>query len=172
MHTSSLSLALTSFLVAATQAQQAGTPTLTLDDATRVIDAAKAESRSLNCSSVIAVVDGGGWLIKLERMDNPAMLVSVELAPGKARAAALYRKQTAELEKSIDTGRVAAVTAPGLIQMQGGIPLVINSVIVGAVGVSTDTPAHDQAIAEAASKALGPCRLLIPLVTGGSAPKA
>ena len=137
-------------------AQQTAKPALTLQDATRVIDAAKAESASLNCSAVIAVVDDGGWLIKLERMDDPAMLVSVELAPGKARAAALYRKQTAELEKSIDTGRVAAVTAPGFIQMQGGIPLVINGVIVGAVGVSTDTPAHDQAIAEAASRALRP----------------
>ena len=147
---------LLALLSATADAQQTTRPVLTLEDATRVIDAAKAEATSLNCSAVIAVVDEAGWLIKLERMDNPAMLVSVELAPGKARAAALYRKQTADLEKSIDTGRVAAVTAPGFIQMQGGIPLVINGVIVGAVGVSTDTPANDQTVAEAASKALRP----------------
>ena len=151
-----LPAALTGLLSATADAQQMTRPALTLEDATRVIDAGKAKSVSLNCSAVISVVDEGGWLIKLERMDNPAMLVSVELAPGKARAAALYGKPTAELEKSIDTGRVAAVTAPGLIQMQGGIPLVINGTIVGAVGVSTDTPAHDQEIAEAASKALRP----------------
>jgi glc operon protein GlcG len=103
---------------------------------------------------VIAVVDDGGWLIAMERMDNPAMLASVELAPGKARTAALYRKPTVDLEKMIDTGRVAAVTAPGFIEMQGGIPLVMDGQVVGAIGVSTDTPAHDQQVAEAGVRAL------------------
>jgi glc operon protein GlcG len=54
----------------------------------------------------------------------------------------------------IDTGRVAAVTAPGFIEMQGGIPLVMDGEVVGAIGVSTDTPEHDQQVAEAGVRAL------------------
>jgi glc operon protein GlcG len=127
---------------------------LSLAQAKRVIAAAETEAGRNGWPSVIAVVDDGGWLIALERMDNPPMLASVALAPGKARTAALYRKQTAELEKMIDNGRVAAVTAPGFVEMQGGIPLMIDGQVVGAIGVSTDTPAHDQQVAEAGVKGL------------------
>ena len=127
---------------------------LGLDDALRVIEAAKAEALRNNWPSVIAVADDGGWLIALQRMDNPAMLVSVELAPGKARTAVIYRKPTSSLERSVDAGRVAATTAPDSVQMQGGIPLMIGGQIVGAIGVSTDTPAHDQQVAEAGASAL------------------
>jgi glc operon protein GlcG len=137
-------------------AQTAVKHVLTLAEAKRVIAAAEAEAARSSWPSVIAVVDDGGWLITMERMDNPPMLASVELAPGKARTAALYRKPTADLEKMIDTGRVAAVTAPDFIQMQGGIPLVMDGQVVGAIGVSTDTPAHDQQVAEAGAKALRP----------------
>jgi glc operon protein GlcG len=56
----------------------------------------------------------------------------------------------------IDGGRVAAVTAPDFVQMQGGIPLRLDGEIVGAIGVSTDTPAHDEQVAEAGVKALQP----------------
>lgn len=141
---------------AAACAAPATKPVLTLDDAMRVIDAARSEAARNNWPCVIAVVDDGGWLIALQRMDHPAMLASVELAPGKARSAAMYRKQTAELEKSIDGGRIAAMSAPGFVQMQGGIPLILDGQVVGAIGVSADTPAHDQALAEAGVKALAP----------------
>jgi glc operon protein GlcG len=127
---------------------------ITLEQAKRVIGAAEAEASRNGWPSVIAVVDDGGWLIALDRMDNPAMLACVELAPGKARTAALFRKPTAELEKAIDTGRTAAVTASGFVEMQGGIPLRLDGQVVGAIGVSTDTPAHDQHVAEAGVKAL------------------
>ena len=137
-------------------AQPAVKRVLTLDEAKRVIAAAEAEAARNAWPSVIAVVDDGGWLIALERMDNPPMLASVELAPGKARTAALFRKPTATLEQAIDTGRVAAATAPGFVEMQGGIPLVKEGQVVGAIGVSTDTPAHDEQIAEAGAKALAP----------------
>ena len=105
---------------------------------------------------MLAVVDDGGWLVLLERMDGAPMLASVELAPGKARAAAVYRKPTRALEESINGGRAAAVTAPGFVQMQGGVPLVAGGEVVGAIGVSADTPAHDEQIAEAGARALTP----------------
>jgi glc operon protein GlcG len=89
-------------------------------------------------------------------MDRAPMLASVELAPGKARSAAIYRKPTQVLEEAINKGRVAAVTAAGFVQMQGGVPLKSGGDFVGAIGVSADTPNHDQQIAEAGARALAP----------------
>src|SRR5690348_7049321 len=84
------------------------------------------------------------------------MPASVELAPAKARAAAAHRKPTqAPLEEAINHGRIAAVTAPGFVQMQGGLPLVLDGHVVGTIAVSADTPEHDQRIAEAGAAALG-----------------
>jgi glc operon protein GlcG len=128
---------------------------LTLEEAKRVIAAAQMEAQRSGAPGVVAVVDDGGWLIALERMDNAPMLASVELAPAKARAAAAFRKPTQALEEAINHGRTAAVTAPGFVQMQGGMPLILDGQVVGAIGVSADTPAHDQRIAEAGVAALG-----------------
>ena len=61
-------------------------------------------------AGVIAVVDDGGWPILIERMDHAAILAGVELAPGKARAAALFRKPSQALEDAVNTGRIAATT--------------------------------------------------------------
>jgi glc operon protein GlcG len=129
-------------------------PELNLEVAMRVIDAAKAEATHRNAPCVIAIVDDGGWLIALQRMDHSPMLASVELAPGKARAAAVFRKSSGLLEHAIDTGRTAQVTAPGFVQMQGGEPLIVDGQVVGAIGVSSATPADDQQIADAGVKAL------------------
>jgi len=129
---------------------------LTLEAARRVIAAAEAEAQRTNAPAVLAIVDDGGWLILLERMDHAPMLASVEIAPGKARAAAIYRKPTQALEETINRGRTAAVTAPGFVQMQGGVPLMVDGEVVGAIGVSADTPMHDQQIAEAGAHALLP----------------
>jgi glc operon protein GlcG len=128
---------------------------LTLEAARRVVAAAEVEAQRNGSPCVIAVVDDAGWLILLERMDNAPMLASVELAPGKARAAAIYRKPTQVLEETINRGRTAAITAP-FVQMQGGLPLTVEGEVVGAIGVSADTPAHDQQIAEAGARALAP----------------
>jgi glc operon protein GlcG len=137
----------------AVKAQLAQKPVLTLEAARRVIAAAEAEAQRSGAPCVLAVVDDGGWLILLERMDNAPMLASVELAPAKARSAALYRKPTQALEETINHGRSAAVTA-GFVQMQGGLPLMAGGQVVGAIGISADTPAHDQQIAEAGARAL------------------
>lgn len=128
---------------------------LSLQEATRVIEAGKAEAARNGWPAVIAVVDDGGWLIALQRMDQAPMIASVELAPQKARSAALFRKPTVALEKALNGGRAAAATA-GFVMMQGGVPLSLDGQVVGAVGVSADTPDHDQIIADAAAKALTP----------------
>jgi uncharacterized protein GlcG (DUF336 family) len=94
-------------------------------------------------------VDDGGWPILIERMDHAAYLASVELAPGKARTAALFKKPSQVLEDAINHGRVAAVTARGFTEMQGALPIVVDGEVIGAVGPSFDTSEHDVQIAQA-----------------------
>jgi glc operon protein GlcG len=121
---------------------------LSLAAARKIVAAAEAEAERNNWPSVIAVVDDSGWPILIERMDHALILAGVELAPGKARTAALFRKPSQALEDAINNGRMAATTAP-FIEMKGGLPIVVEGQVVGAIGVSADTPDHDVQIAKA-----------------------
>jgi glc operon protein GlcG len=126
---------------------------LTLEAARQVIAAAEAEAQRQGWPCVIAVVDDGGHLIALERMDASPMLASVDLAPAKARTAALFRKPTKTLEDAIRAGRVALVTA-GFVEMEGGVPLTVKGEVVGAIGASSAQPDWDSRIAAAGAAAL------------------
>ena len=114
---------------------------------------AEAEAERNHWRGVVAVVDDGGWVILLERMDHAAMTPCVELAEGKARSAALFKKPTQALEEVINQGRYAAITARG-IEMQGGLPIVVDGHVIGGIGASFDTPEHDVQIAQAGLAAL------------------
>jgi glc operon protein GlcG len=127
---------------------------LTLAAAQKMVAAAQAEAERNHLAGVIAVVDDGGWPILVLRMDNAAYVSSVELAPGKARTAALFKKPSAALEDAINHGRTAAVTARDFIEMQGGLPIVIDGQVIGGIGASFDTPEHDVQIARAGLEAL------------------
>ncbi|MBV8507795.1 MAG: heme-binding protein [Alphaproteobacteria bacterium] len=127
---------------------------LSLEAARKMIAAAEAEAERNHWRGVVAVVDDGGWLILLERMDHPAMTASVELAAGKARSAALFKKPTQALEEAIDHGRYAAITARGFVQMQGGLPVVVDGEVIGAIGASFATPEEDEQVAKAGLAAL------------------
>jgi glc operon protein GlcG len=127
---------------------------LTLAAAQKMIAAAQAEAERNHLAGVIAVVDDGGWPIVLLRMDNAAYVASVELAPGKARTAALFKKPSQALEDAINHGRIAAVTARDFIEMQGGLPIVVEGQVIGGIGASFDTPEHDVQIAKAGLAAL------------------
>jgi glc operon protein GlcG len=120
-----------------------------------MVAAAQSEAERNHLAGVIAVVDDGGWPILLLRMDNAAYVSSVELAPGKARTAALFKKPSAALEDAINHGRTAAVTARDFIEMQGGLPIVVDGQVIGGIGASFDTPEHDVQIARAGLEALG-----------------
>lgn len=126
---------------------------LTLESAKRVIAAAEAEAQQKGWPCVVAVTDGAGYLIAFDRMDDSPMLASVELAPAKARTAALFRKPSKALEDAIQAGRVAAVTS-GFVEMSGGLPLTVNGELVGAIGVSSAQPDWDVQIAAAGAAAL------------------
>jgi glc operon protein GlcG len=135
-------------------AQFAEKKVLTLAAAQKMVAAAQAEAERNHLAGVIAVVDDGGWPILLLRMDNAAYVSSVELAPGKARTAALFKKPSAALEDAINHGRTAAVTARDFIEMQGGLPILIDGQVIGGIGASFDTPEHDVQIARAGLEAL------------------
>lgn len=130
-------------------------PVLTLEAARTVAAAAEAKARSEGWPCVISIVDDAGLPILLTRMDNAAVPAGVELAPGKARTAALFRRESGALEDAINGARPAAITARGFVLMRGGVPIVVGGQVVGAIGVSADTPDHDQQIAKAGTAALG-----------------
>jgi glc operon protein GlcG len=135
-------------------AQFAEKKVLTLAAAQKMVAAAQLEAERNHLAGVIAVVDDGGWPILVLRMDHAAFVASVELAPGKARTAALFKKPSQALEDAINHGRTAAVTARDFVEMQGGLPVVVDGQVIGGIGASFDTPEHDVEIARAGLAAL------------------
>ena len=126
--------------------------TVTAEGAKTLIAKAEAKARSLHRAVNIAVVDSGGNLLAFERMDG-AFLAGVDLCVGKARTALRFEEPTAKIESTIHDGRYALITA-GAVEMQGGVPIMRGSEIVGAIGVSgadssTDVPIAETALAEA-----------------------
>jgi glc operon protein GlcG len=126
---------------------------LTLEVARRVLATAEDAARQHGAPGVIAVVDAEGYLIAMERMDGSPQVASVELAPAKARTAALFSRPTEGLEDAIHAGRVALTTS-GFVDLGGGVPLVVDGEEVGAIGVSTALPQWDGPIAAAAAASL------------------
>ncbi len=110
-------------------------PSLTLDGARRVIAGAVAEARRLNTTGVIAVVDEGGNLMALERLDN-TFAAGANISIGKARTAVLFKRPTKVFEEIIKNGRTAMVALNDFTPLQGGIPIIVDGAIVGGVGVS------------------------------------
>lgn len=129
-------------------------PTLTLDDARRVAAAAEAEALANRWAVAIAVVDDGGHLLWLQRLDG-APPISAAIAPAKARTAALGRRETKLYEDMINQGRVSFLSAPDLPGMlEGGVPILVDGDCVGAVGVSGVKSGEDAQIARAGIAAL------------------
>lgn len=127
---------------------------LTLDEVKKIAAAAEAEARANNWAVTISVVDDGGYLLWLQRMDGVA-LVSVEMAQAKARTAALGRRETKIYEDMINNGRFSFLSAPALEGMiEGGVPIMVNGQCLGAVGVSGVRSAEDVQIARAGVAAL------------------
>jgi uncharacterized protein GlcG (DUF336 family) len=123
-------------------------PMLTLDDVKRIAAAAEAEAASHQWNVVIAVCDDGGHLLLLHRMDGVAP-VSAEIAPAKARAAAIGRRETKVYEDMINGGRTAFLSAPLSGMLEGGVPIVVDGHVIGAVGVSGVKSIEDAQVAKA-----------------------
>lgn len=129
-------------------------PVLTLDAAMRIADGAQAKAKAEGWPCVISVVDAAGLPILLVRMDNAAVLAGVDIAPGKARTAALFKRPSGALEDAANGQRPAVLSARGYVLMRGGLPVEVGGHIVGAIGVSADTPQHDEEIAKAGIAAI------------------
>jgi glc operon protein GlcG len=120
---------------------------LTLDLAKKIAAAAEAEALKRGSTVVIAVVDDGGYLLVLERLDD-TQVASVDVGIAKARTAAIFRRPSKVFEDQVKDGRVAALGLPGAAPLQGGIPIVYEGKVVGAIGVSGNTPQEDEDIAK------------------------
>jgi glc operon protein GlcG len=127
--------------------------TLSLDAANKIIAGAIAEAKANNWSVDIAIVDEGGNLLSFQRMDG-ASIGAIDAAIGKARTASLYRRPTKVLEEVAKT-RPAILTLPNSVLLQGGVPVIVNGQIVGAVGVGGVSSQQDEQIAEAGLRHAG-----------------
>ncbi|QDZ28332.1 heme-binding protein [Noviherbaspirillum sp. UKPF54] len=128
---------------------------LTLDEVKKIAAAAEAEARAHNWAVTISVVDDGGQLLWLQRMDGVAP-ISVDMAQAKAKTAALGRRETKIYEDMINNGRFSFMSAPVLEGMiEGGVPIMADGQCLGAVGVSGVRSAEDVQIARAGIASLG-----------------
>jgi glc operon protein GlcG len=129
-------------------AQLADRKILTLEGAKQIAAAADAEAKKNSWNVVIAIVDDYGNLIYFQRADD-TQAASNDVAIGKARTAAMFRRPTKAMEEVVAGGRHVIMTFPGAVPVQGGLPLVSAGKIVGAIGVSGVTSAQDEQIAKA-----------------------
>ncbi len=129
-------------------------PVLSIADVKSILDAAQAFAQEKGWAVTISVVDDGGHLLGLNRLDGAAP-ISAQISPAKARTAALGRRDSKSYEDMINQGRYSFLSAPGLEGMlEGGVPIVVDSTIVGAVGVSGVKSSEDVEIAQAGIDAL------------------
>ena len=132
---------------------EAGAP-IALERATTAITAAIGEARKHDWKLNIAVVDSGGNLVAFQRMDG-AQLASIPICEHKARAAVTFRRETKAWESAIQTnGSHYVMTLDGVIASRGGIPIVDNGRIIGAIGSSGGTGSQDEAVCKAGVAAL------------------
>ena len=128
--------------------------TLNLEGAKTVAAAAAEEARKSGAGGAIAVVDAGGNLLYLERLDH-TFAAAANLSIGKARSAAQFERETRVFEDAIKNGRTSLVANPELLPLQGGVPILSDGQVVGAVGVAgAMTAQQDEDIATVAARAL------------------
>lgn len=130
-------------------------PFLSLADVKKIAAAAEAEALANNWAVTIAIVDDGAHLLWLQRLDGAAP-ISSHIAPSKAKTAALGRRESKVYEDLINNGRVSFLSAP-LIEgmLEGGVPVIVDGHVIGAVGVSGVKSNEDVQIAKAGIAALG-----------------
>ena len=129
---------------------------LTHDDVAQILDAARQEALKNNWGVTIAITDDGGHLLGLIRLDG-APPMSAAIAPGKARTAAMGRRESRLFEEMVNQGRASFMTAPGLdALLEGGVPIIVDGQCLGAVGVSGVKSIEDAQIARAGIAAVVP----------------
>lgn len=141
-----LAAIIASALTGPAQAQLVEKTALTLDGAKQIAAVAEAKAKAEGARVVIAVVDDAGNLLLLQRLDD-TQVASVNVGIDKARTAAIYRRPSKVFEDQVKNGRVSALALHGAVALQGGVPIIVNGKVIGAIGVSGETPSQDEAIA-------------------------
>ena len=128
--------------------------TPTLDAAKRIGEAAEKFARKKGWNVVIAIVDDGGHVIYLARMDG-AQIGSIDVAQAKARTALAFKRPTKLFSDALSGGRTPILGLPGVTPVEGGLPLTVKGEFVGAIGISGVTSEQDGQIAQAGAAVLG-----------------
>ncbi|MBI5905678.1 MAG: heme-binding protein [Deltaproteobacteria bacterium] len=128
-------------------------PGISLEDARKAAAAAVAEAKKNNWKMAVAVVDDGGHLVYFERIDD-TQFGSVDIAIGKARTAAAFKRPTKALEDALNAGQPAIMTFPGILPREGGLPLLSGGKVIGAIGVSGGKSSEDAQVARAGTDAV------------------
>jgi uncharacterized protein GlcG (DUF336 family) len=127
---------------------------LTLEAAKKLAAAAEEEAIKNKWTVVIAIVDDGGSLVYLQRLDD-TQIGSIEVAIQKAKTALSFKRPTKALEDAVITGgRTVVLSLPGAVPIEGGLPLIVDNKVIGAIGVSGVTAQQDGQIAKAGADAL------------------
>jgi len=126
---------------------------LTLAVAKRIAAAAEEVANKNNWNMFVAVVDDGGNLMYLERMDD-SQLASLDVSIAKARCALLFKRPTKVMEDAVAGGRTVVMTLPNAVPLEGGLPLMAYGKIVGAIGISGATSPQDGIVAKAGADEL------------------
>jgi glc operon protein GlcG len=126
---------------------------LSQTEVSQILAAARAEARANQWAVTIVVVDDGGHPLALERLDGCAP-GSAYIATEKARTSALGRRETKSYEDMVNAGRYAFLSAPLLTSLEGGVPIVFDGQVIGAVGVSGVKPEQDAQVAKAGAQCL------------------
>ena len=126
---------------------------LTLEGAKRVLAAAESEARRQNFPCSIAIVDDGGNLLIMERLDD-WIVASASVSIGKARTSAIFRRPTSDFETIIKNGRTAMVALNDFTPLQGGVPITYGGKVIGAIGASGGSGSQDDVISLAGAAAL------------------
>jgi glc operon protein GlcG len=147
-----LLLILTLHNVAEAQAPAYG-PSVTLEQAKKILVAAEAEANKNNWPVAIAVVDPAGMLVALHRLDN-TQIGSILVAIEKGRTSAMFKRPSKAFEDAVAGGR-NALLGLGVMPIEGGVPIMVDGKIIGAVGVSGVTAAQDAQVAKAGADAAG-----------------
>ncbi len=126
---------------------------LTQEDCRKIATSAQAEARKNSWNVAIAILDDGGHLLHFERMDG-ATPANAGIALEKGRTAAISRRSSGKWEELIKSGRTAMMKMPGILPVQGGVPIVADGTCIGAVGVSGVQSHEDEQICQAGIDAL------------------
>jgi glc operon protein GlcG len=137
------------------RAQLRPSRSVSAEGAQKALAAAAAEARKQGWAVSIAVVDPAGELVAFLRLDG-APYASVDVSRGKARTAARFRRPTRSFDSTLTAGRLAILGLDGVTPVEGGVPIVVNGEVVGAVGVSGVTSAQDAQVAQAGVAAVQP----------------